>query len=225
MNRIRWVKLNAIAGFTLVETTVVLAIIGLLTVILVSGSGPQIKNERFAGQVRVFADELRRAQTQSYTVKTGTCPAGATCYWRGNLMILTQQNLADPIEASYPLNLLTGDDYSKYTTATGQTMGVTGKQAVQTSSLSGIRLTAISIVGQPALTDGTAVSQAFLAPDGKGYVCSAVASDTTTCDVASSGLNNYLSRAVKFTLSDTATKLVSDVTYDPATGSITITTP
>lgn len=220
MIRQRWINLSATAGFTLVETTVVLAIIGLLTVILVSGSGPQIKNERFAGQVRIFADDLRRAQTQAYTVKTGSCTTGATCYWRGNLMSFTQQNAADPIDASYPLSLLSGDDYSKYTSAAGQTLGITGKQATGTNKLSGIHLTAITIASQPALSDGTQVNLAFLAPDGKGYVCTGA-----SCDPTPTGMTGYSTAAVKFTLSDTATKLVSDVTYDPATGSITITTP
>lgn|GEM_PF-6667409 len=213
------VELSAIAGFTLVETTIVLALIGLLTTILVAGSGPQIKNERFAGQVRVFADDLRQAQTHSYTIQTGTCAVG-TCYWRGNLVTFTQQNAVDPLDASYDLKLLQGDDYSKYTTASGQTMGVTATQSQRTNNLAGIHLTAITISGQPALLDGTQVNLAFLAPDGKGYVCAGIAA---VCDPASSGLSGYVSKSVKFMLSDTATKLISYVTYDPATGSITIT--
>ena len=199
------------------ETTIVLALIGLLTTILVAGTGPQLKNERFAGQVRVFADDLRQAQTHAYSVQTGTCPVAGTCFWRGNLMTFTQQNAADTHDASYDLNLLQGDDYSKYTTATGQTLGITGKHAPQTKSLSGIHLTTITI-GGVAVPSGSEVDLAFLAPDGKGYVCNG-----TGCAPTPTGISGYLPTAVKFQLSDTATKLISYVTYDPATGSITIT--
>ena len=216
--RLRRVNLGAAAGFTLVETTIVLALIGLLTTVLVAGTGPQLKNERFAGQVRVFADDLRQAQTHAYTVQTGTCAVG-TCYWRGNLMTLTQQSATDPNIANYYLMLLQGDDYSKYTTATGQTLGVTSTQAQRTNRLSGIHLTAITIPGLPVVADGMQVNLAFLAPDGKGYVCVG----TTVCDPAASSLSSYVAKTVKFELSDTATKLISYVTYDPATGSITIT--
>lgn len=212
------INLRATAGFTLVETTIVLALIGFLTALLVGGSGPQLKNERFAGQVRVFADDLRQAQTHAYTVQTGTCTAGTTCYWRGNLMTFTQQSATNPIDASYVLSLLQGDDYSKYTTATGQIMGITGSQAQQTKNLSGIHLTTITI-GGVAVAPGSEVNLAFMAPDGKGYACTG----TALCNPASNGLNNYSSAVVKFQLSDTATQLISYVTYDPATGSITIT--
>lgn len=236
------VSLRSLAqrGFTVVETIVVLAIIGLLTLAVVAGSNNGIKNERFSGELRDFTDVLRQSQTLSYTVKTGapgdcgasTAPApgsdtGATaCFWRG-------------VELTYYLGtgtsvnqaLIYGADTSVYGGGdpTNPGVGLYGAIGKQNFPLNNLQLTDITYTKAGVTTSLSAqhvnsLALAFLAPDGRAL------SDVTGTNTMASGQSRITypspppfidNGLLTFYLTDQATSLSAIVTFDPASGTIT----
>ncbi|MEO7617475.1 MAG: type II secretion system protein, partial [Candidatus Saccharibacteria bacterium] len=59
------------SGFTLLEITIVMALVGILTVATLAGSGNATKNAAFIGDIRIIRANIRDSETKSYTVKTG----------------------------------------------------------------------------------------------------------------------------------------------------------
>lgn len=219
-------------GFTIIETVVVMAIIGLLTLMVTNGAGNNARNEGFSGRVREFANVLREAQTKGYSIQTGDASGCVTsggaqlspCFWRGNVL---EYRVG---ASSYALQLLYGNDMSQYantTVMTGcasndQRLCIQGKQSSKSYPLGsvGLDLTAISLAG--ISPDPQQVSIAFLAPEGRGYVRPAIldngdpSNPFTPTSPAYSGKN-----ITTFTFKDPAVpNLTGTVTFDPASGAI-----
>lgn len=156
-------KIKSSGGYTLIETIVVLALIGLLILVVLAGSSNSNRVERLGGEVRAFANLIREAQTKAYSVETSSeCRAAGGEYARGTLLQYTRGT------GSYTLSLICGNDLSPVSGAsTAQTDGLRGKAATKTYELNGLNLDAITVGGNPVDN----VSIAFLAPDGNAYEC------------------------------------------------------
>ncbi len=238
----RFKLLKTASGFTLIETTIVLGIIGLITVLLVAGSGDSLKTERFRSEVAIFASTIRSAQTRSYTVMTGdnsaACrvsvapynPGSKGCVWRGVVMDF-QAN------TNYTQSLLYGYDFSAF----GNLTSNVNSPCIPTDprdclldklytdpnighlSTSGLVMESIKIDDTPAFSPGTTVggnlSLAFLAPSGQAYSnCqSGTCSGALGVDVRPYDDKVHL---IRFTFRDDAVKLKADVTFDTASGTI-----
>lgn len=197
------VKLKSFKGYTLIEVVIVLSIIALLTVTLMLGAGSEIKNERFSGEVKAFANVLREAQVKASTVKTGACASAGNCFWRGTTLDYTANN------STYTLSLLQGNDMGD-----DQKIGINSKQLDTTYNLSSTGVV-LSNISYDSRTEASA-SIAFLAPDGKAY----------TSNTSFSSPNFIFSDQAKiiFTLTNPGvTKLTGTVTFDPLTGTISST--
>ncbi len=219
-------------GFTLIETVVVLAIIGLLTLIVTAGAGTNAKNENFSGRVREFSNTLREAQTKGYSVQTGNasnCISGSgavitPCFWRGNVLEYHTGG------ATYALQLLYGNDLSQYASTTeitgcnttDQRLCLQGKQLSQNYQLGsvGLDLTSITLAGVSPNPDS--VSVAFLAPEGRGYVRPSIADNGDPSNLFTPTSPTYSGKnLVTFTLKDSGVpNLTGTVTFDPNSGAI-----
>ncbi len=219
-------------GFTLIETVVVLAIIGLLTLVATQGAGSNARNENFSGHVREFANVLREAQTKGYAVQTGTasgCVTGggvalSPCFWRGNVLEYTVG------ANNYALQLLYGNDLSQFaqTTASSgcatndQRLCIVGKQLSKSYPLSGIGLQITKITLSGVSPDPTNVSVAFLAPEGRGYVRPLILDNTDPANPFVPTSPSYSGKnLVTFSLKDGAVpNLTGTVTFDASSGAI-----
>lgn len=221
--KVKWHQVQS--GFTLLETVIVLAIVGLLTLFVLGNSNGTTANERFSGSVHNFAATITDAQTKSYSVQTGTSGCGSTegapggtggtaCFWRGNVMTFTTGQL------TYSMSLIYGTDLSLASVGTNPRQGLDGLQAFKTYPLSGLQLTGIALLdstGHVFATPGT-VSLAFLAPDGKAYSCY-----TGSClpSVLNPAPYQDGSSAVRLSFSQPgSTRLTAQVTFDPVSGTI-----
>jgi prepilin-type N-terminal cleavage/methylation domain-containing protein len=211
------------AGFTLLETIIVLALIGFLTIFVVSGSGNGIRNERFSGGIRDIVSNLRDAQTKSYTVKTGngcadqdTGPGGGlVCFWRGNVVTFA---VGGP-DTSYNMNLLYGADLSASTGFNSPQSNIYGISPVATAtySLSSFKITNITVGG----TSVSSVAVAFLAPDGHSYSCDTSHNVAGCTPSRTSNPNPYANSGdVVLSISDTATPHTGTVTISSSDGTI-----
>ena len=223
-------------GFTLLETTIVLGIVGILTVAVLSGSGNATKNERFNGGIRQIKANIRDAQTKAYTVKTGNgcastdvSPGGGAnvCYWRGNVLTFDSLDLPDK---TYGLNLLYGSDLSAangFTNPLNNLYG-TSTPALATYALDSIKVSSINIGGSVAsngnVTGGvsvTSVSVAFLAPDGHAYSCDSTHNLAGCIPSRPGNPSPYLdSGDINITFTDASTSHKSVVTIRPSDGTI-----
>lgn len=217
------------SGFTLVETTIVLALIGLLTFLVVSGSSVATNADRFGSQIRIFTSTIRDAQTKSYTVQTGPCtsnkvllPGGQYgCVWRGNVMKFQVNASADK---NYTLNLLQGDDLSTYAGSIDPKFGLLAENAFKTYNLASLILYGIDLSTAGTTIPVGTVAIAFLAPDGKGYICG---NNSPSCAVGG-GATPFTDNTSKVTFHFRDTKnpnLKLDVLFDPANGSISTIQP
>lgn len=223
-------------GFTLLETTIVLALIGLLTIVVVAGSGNATRNERFSGGIRQIKANIRDAQTKAYTVKTGNgcassdvSPGGGAnvCYWRGNVLTFDALDLPDK---TYGLNLLYGSDLSSASGFTDPRNNLYGMSspALATYTLDSIKVSSINVGGSVAsngsVTGGVSVSSvsvAFLAPDGHAYSCDST-HNLAGCTPSRPGNSSpYLdSGDINITFTDASTTHKSVVTIRPGDGTI-----
>lgn len=213
-------------GFTLVEVMIVMALIGFLTLLVVSGSGQNIKDERFSGELRQFTDFIRQAQVKSTTTQTGTgCAvstpapggnAGSTCFWRG-----TAINFAvAPVNTALQRQLLSGADLSEYSGFTDPKTGLYSETADTASTYTPGSLYISKLnVGGTDLPAGSIAAVAFLAPSGQAYVCTG---STATCTPTTANPQPFSdgTSVVIITLKDAATSLTGTVTFDPASGTI-----
>lgn len=213
MGKARWAK-----GFTLVEVTIVMAIAGLLLIEVLAGSESSIKVERFSGEIRQIADNLRAEQTQAYSTQTGdhsVCTVVGSCYWRGTATTFTQ--VAAP-SGSYTGALLYGNDLSPAGQFQDPRNGIIGLSNATSYNLGAVELTKIT-AGTGAPTDPQIghVSIAFLSPDGKAYGCTTGASCTPN-GVAQ--IYNDSASIVQLYFKDSATSLTGMVTINLANATI-----
>lgn len=191
---------------------------------MVAGSNGNIKNDRFMGELRTFADGLRQAQTRAYTIQTGNisnCSTtslapgglGSACYWRGTVLDLAASTSADQ---TYVRSLLYGEDLSSYTGNTLQQDRLLGKTTDQTFSLRSINLQTITLTDASGIsTNVPSLSLAYLAPDGKAYSC------LSSCTPSPSNTSPFTdSRRISFSFRDASSKLTGIVTFDPISGTI-----
>jgi prepilin-type N-terminal cleavage/methylation domain-containing protein len=214
-------------GFTLLETTIVLGLISILTFAVISGSSVGTNVERFNGQIRDFSASIRDAQTKSYTVQTGTCTAGTQvslaggqtgCVWRGNVL---KFNVAGGASQPYSLSLLQGSDLGTYAGNSDPRFGLTYEYPYKTYDLNSMELFGIDKTTSGSTSSISSVEIAFLAPDGSGYVCPA------SCNVGG-GATPFTDRSSKlaFHFRDVRNpNLMTNVLFDPANGSITTIQP
>ncbi len=214
-------------GFTLLETTIVLGLISILTFAVISGSSVGTNVERFNGQIRDFSASIRDAQTKSYTVQTGTCTAGTQvnlaggqtgCVWRGNVL---KFSVAAGANQPYSLSLLQGSDLGVYAGNSDPRFGLTYEYSYKTYDLNSMELFGIDKTTGGSTVPVSAVEIAFLAPDGSGYICS------SSCNVGG-GATPFTDRATKlsFHFRDVRNpNLMTNVLFDPANGSITTLQP
>lgn len=211
------------------ETTIVLALVGLLTFAVISGSSNATNADRFGSQVRQFTTTIRDAQTKSYTVQTGNCvsnqvllPGGQYgCVWRGNVMRFEVNAASDRV---YPLNLLQGDDLATYAGSVDPKFGLTAENVYRSYNLSSTIITGIDLVTSSSTIPVSRVAIAFLAPDGKGYVCG---SNSGACVIAA-GTQPFTDATSKVVIHFRDAKnpnLKLDVRFDPANGSISTIQP
>ncbi len=207
-------------GYTLIETTVALAIIGLLTLVLIRGAGTSIKTERFSDEVKAFANDIRQAQVHSYTGQVGTC-ATSPCYWRGTALNFYNNSAGN----KYDSMLLNGSDFTNTSVATDNTQqtGISDPVFAASTSLTaeGLKISAIA-VNNAGNSAPSSISLAFLAPDGKSFTscddsgtpCAAV---TTSTGKPYTGAQN-----VTFTLTADYVALTGTVIFYPANGKIDV---
>jgi prepilin-type N-terminal cleavage/methylation domain-containing protein len=197
-------------GYTLVELVVVMAIICLVMIIMLSGNVNPSRTEQFSGLVREFANELRVAQTKSYTVETGDCPyvLPFRCYWRGT--VLTYDS-----SANYTRELLIGADVSFLESNADPRGGLGNKTNPVAISKNGLNMS-IKAGGLPR----SALALAFLAPNGKAYWCSPVLL-LSDCEPSVSNSAPYQkTEPIEFTLTGDGVNLTGIVTFDPVSGTI-----
>lgn len=224
-------SINSSAGYTLIELTIALAIIGLFTMFLVISAGHNIKVERYSGNVREIADVLRQAQTASHSVETFDCEAMSgfdqedNCFWRGT--VLEYETDA----GHYNRALLWGNDVSEFAAIQDHGSGIRGKEQHTLYDINqrGIRLRDIGINCNMATFDpenpGSScartvdeLSIAFLAPDGRAFT----ADQHYTNGSGSDGLDNDINQPpyddrdpVTLVFQDESTDMYGHVTFEP----------
>ena len=207
-------------GYTLIETIVILALISLLIITIIVGSGQGAKIERYSAETRAFANLIREAQTKAYSVETSNSPEclNAGGYARGTLLQYTRGT------GSYTLSLICGSDLSPVSGAsTSQTDGLRGTAASRRYELNGLELNTID-VGTSAADN---VSIAFLAPDGKAYQC--VTNAANDCEPSSSNPTPFGGRSssnqqnVIFHFTYPGIDVARRVTFETISGKIAIT--
>jgi prepilin-type N-terminal cleavage/methylation domain-containing protein len=221
-------------GFTLLEITIVMAIVGLLTISILTGSGNATREERFSGGIRQIKANIRDAQTKAYTVKTGNGCAisdagpggGNVCYWRGNVLTF---NVGGP-DTSYALNLLYGADLSAangFTNPRNNLFGMT-PTALATYALDSIQISSINLGGAVAANGAvsggqnvSSVSVAFLAPDGHAYSCDTTHNGAGCTPSKATNPSPYAdSGDINISFSDAASSHTAVVTIRPSDGTI-----
>lgn len=177
-NNVKYAGTKQQSGYTLVEVAIILAIIGLFSLVIVASGGQNIKVERFSGSLRNFADSFREAQVASYSIKSGECPANTECFWRGTLFELSASS------SSYIRYRLLGTDVSQFVINSDQRKGIKSKTSAKNFNLrdSGLRIRNIGIGCNTQQFDSSPdlnsdcnettnqLSVAFLAPDGRVYI-------------------------------------------------------
>ena len=214
-------------GFTLVEVVIVLAIVGLMTLFVLSGSGVNIKSERFSGEVKQFADYIRRAQIAGATTEAGYGCAGGeqfapgqesgsktSCFWRGTGLYV---NGANDTLTDFPIF---GTDISSYSSDTDPTNNLYGLGAPIDTPLK-LSVSKIQSVQTTDPVGGFGVSAiAFLAPTGNAYVCYSPP-DANNCIPSSSDLRPFTYTGnITYFLDSLDTNLTAKVTFDPISGTI-----
>ncbi len=153
-------------GYTLLETVIALAIIGLITVTIAAGSGRNITSQRFSDEVRQFANNLKAAKTQSYTTQTGSCGTGLVCYWRGTELEMDNSTSATNYKYNY---LNSSTDYQL--NGDSQNGGSFIETLVTTYTLNNLQIQSITYNDGTQTYSGTtqvpSIAVAYLAPDGK----------------------------------------------------------
>ncbi len=217
-----WHRNNSENGFTLVETTIVLALVAILTLVVILGSGNGIRNERFSGSLREVASNIKEAQTKSYTVRTGSScsdqdagPGGnLACFWRGNVL---KFDVGGP-DTSYDFNLIFGSDLSAASGFSIPTKGLYGlENPPKKYSLNSLTITGIKVGGVSVAS----VSVAFLAPDGHPYSCD-TSHDTNGCTpTRGSNPQPYAdSGDIVISFGDASSPHLGSVTIKPSDGTI-----
>lgn len=204
-------------GYTLIEISIALAIMGVLSMLLLGGWSNNIKNERFSGEVRQFADNIRQAQLEASTTQTAACsPVGSTCYWRGTVVVISPAGIYTGNRADGDLSryLLKGDDL-----LLDQKVGIKGwDNSTAKSYISNKMGLKIESVGYSNPGCVGAVSIAWLAPDGMGYVaCGGLPAGGWT-----PGARPFTSQeSVIVKLKSLSNALGATITINPANGNIT----
>lgn len=177
-NNVKYPGIDQQSGYTVVELMIVLAIIGLFSVVIIASGGQNIKVERFSGSLRNFADSFREAQVASYSIKSGECPSNTECFWRGALFEFTASS------SSYTRYRLSGTDVSQFVINSDQRKGIKSKTSAQNFDLrdSDLHVRDIGIGCDTQQFDSNPnlnadcnyttnrLSVAFLAPDGRAYI-------------------------------------------------------
>jgi type II secretory pathway pseudopilin PulG len=172
------ILLSKQSGFSVVETIIVVGIVGLFTTILLLAGTQNIQVERFSGSLRDVADAFRKGQNESYSIQSGDCPGDQECFWRGTLF---EFDTNEPKQ--YRRYRLRGNDLSDFAANSDPQRGITGKTAKQTISLADQEMQVSGIgyncdesafgsgfsVESDCAGDTQQLSVAFLAPDGRTY--------------------------------------------------------
>ncbi|PSO43232.1 hypothetical protein BRC19_01780 [Candidatus Saccharibacteria bacterium QS_5_54_17] len=222
------------SGFSVVETIIVVAIVGLFTAVLLAAGTQNIQVERFSGSLRDVADAFRKGQNESYSIQSGECPQDRECFWRGTLFEFETNT---PRE--YRRYRLRGNDLSDFAANSDPKRGITGKTAKQTVSLTDqqMRLRGIGFnceesefgsgfnVESHCQDDTQQLSVAFLAPDGRAYT----ADETKTNAQLSTSASNSSEpppyadqRRVTLVVESLGTDLTGYLTFNPKNANVEV---
>ena len=235
-------------GFTLVEVSITLAIIGFITVIVVSGATTNIRTQRFSDQVRAFANVFTSAQTTSYAnqinAQGSVCPnpiainssinaftpsavavGPKVCFWRGNVLDI---DTTTPTSAIYIMSLLYGDDISQASANLSQQDGILGQlPPMQVHNSNGLSISTQFDIANPncgdsnipSWTSTNQISVAFLAPDGNAWTSQGLPAGFGDYTRVDPFPDHY---PIRFNIRDSgAPNLSGLVTVIPCSGSIT----
>ncbi|MFI5240537.1 MAG: Tfp pilus assembly protein FimT/FimU [Candidatus Saccharimonadia bacterium] len=227
-------------GFTLVEVSITLAIMMLITGFVVAGATTNIRTQRFSEQVKTFANLFSSSQTTSYANKLTTngisCPlAGQSpinsssssdittavgpdvCFWRGNVLDFT---LNGGTNNPYTMSLLYGSDISQASANLSQQDGILGQLAPLNSyntNSNGLDLTINYDSANPSC--GSSNSPVWVPTSSLSVAFLAPDGSAWT---ATPGNYAYVNRyPLQFILTDSGVAgLTGTVTVTPCTGSI-----
>lgn len=191
-------------GYTLIELTVVIALIGLMTLTLIGSFSNNTDTESFSGNVRLVVDRLEQSQVSAYSMNTQTsCPLPdrAECYERGIL------HEYDAGANTLTISDLYGEDVLRMREDGDEFGGIHGRAVREVIDFRdrNLRLSLIDYNG--SLT--TRISVAFLSPAGSSY---------TRDDVYRFDGSDYSpydeQRPLTFTFTSPVTTLEAEVAYD-----------
>lgn len=216
------------SGFTVLETVIVIAIIGLFSMVLVASGGQNVKVERFSGSLRNFADSFRKAQVASYSIKSGQCPGSGECFWRGTLFELSAPS------TSYQRYRMLGSDVSQFAIHSDQRKGIESKDPASSKTINleknDLQVTRIGIDCDESSFNSnpnsmncsnytTEISVAFLAPDGRAYTAD---EHYTNQQLSSEELPFNGERPVTLVVTSLGADLTGYVTFDPKNANVDI---
>lgn len=198
-------------GFTIIETIVVISLIGIMTTAMISSFRSNNNIERFKGDVEQFAKFIQEAQVASFTVQTdGNIPGRQ--FWRGtNVEINRPGN-------TFEINLLTGGDLLHQRSQ--QRRGITNKtpDTLRPVNLANFSFTMTQLCINDVATNSATI--AFLAPDGKAYLADRIYANSAA--LTSAGEPYALTGKLSTLLDSKSTDLEALVTFETTSGTIDV---